>query len=120
LVFDQSEEGGPVAGLGLLPGRVVRFSPGKKIPHMGWNSIHVTDAGRACPLLDGIGNGAYFYFVHSYYPVPDDERVVAATTDYADTFASVVWSGRVFSTQFHPEKSQAAGLRILRNFVSLL
>ena len=120
LIFGGSEEGGRIEGLGLMPGRVVRFSPGKKIPHMGWNSIHKTDAGRACPLLDGIEDGAYFYFVHSYYPVPEDASVVAATTDYTDTFASVVWRDRFFSTQFHPEKSQAPGLRILENFVSLL
>ncbi len=120
LSFGESEEGGRVDGLGLMPGRVVRFSPGRKIPHMGWNSIHKTDAGRACPLLAGIDDGAYLYFVHSYYPVPEDASVVAATTDYTDTFASVVWKDRFFSTQFHPEKSQAPGLRILENFVSLL
>jgi glutamine amidotransferase len=120
LIFDESDEGGPVHGLGLLAGRVVRFSPGRKVPHMGWNAIRKTQAGRACPLLEGVEDGAYFYFVHSYYPVPDDESVVAATTEYTDTFASVVWRGRLFSTQFHPEKSQAAGLRVLENFVSLL
>jgi glutamine amidotransferase len=120
LSFAESEEGGRVEGLGLMPGRVVRFSPGRKIPHMGWNSIHTTDNGRACPLLAGIDDGAYFYFVHSYYPVAEDASVVAATTEYTDTFASVVWKDRFFSTQFHPEKSQAAGLRILENFVSLL
>jgi glutamine amidotransferase len=120
LIFDESEEGGPIEGLGLVPGRVVRFSPGGKVPHMGWNSIRKTDAGWACPLLDGVEDGAYFYFVHSYYPVPEDASLVAATTDYNDTFASVVWKGTLFSTQFHPEKSQAPGLRILENFVSLL
>lgn len=120
LIFGESEEGGPIVGLGLVPGRVVRFSPGGKVPHMGWNSIHKTDAGKACPLLRGVEDGAYFYFVHSYYPVPEDGSLVAATTDYNDTFASVVWRGSFFSTQFHPEKSQAPGLRILENFVSLL
>ncbi len=120
LIFDESEEGGAVRGLGLLAGRVVRFSPGRKVPHMGWNSVHTTTAGAACPLLDGVEDGSYFYFVHSYYPVPEDESLVAATTDYTDTFASVVWKDRFFSTQFHPEKSQAPGLRVLENFVSLL
>jgi glutamine amidotransferase len=120
LIFDESEEGAHIDGLGLLAGRVVRFSPGDKIPHMGWNSIRKTEAGAACPLLDGVEDGAYFYFVHSYYPVPEDGSVVAAVTDYTDTFASVVWKGNLFSTQFHPEKSQAPGLRLLENFVSLL
>ncbi len=120
LIFEESEEGGRVEGLGLMPGRVVRFSPGRKIPHMGWNSIHKTEAGKACPLLEGVKDGAYFYFVHSYYPIPEDGSLVAATTDYTDTFASVVWKERFFSTQFHPEKSQAAGLRVLENFISLL
>jgi glutamine amidotransferase len=120
LIFESSEEGEPVDGLGLMRGRVVRFSPGRKIPHMGWNAVHKTEAGRACPLLDGVDDGAYFYFVHSYYPVPDDASVIAATTEYTDTFASVVWRDRLFSTQFHPEKSQRAGLRVLENFVSLL
>lgn len=120
LIFESSEEGEPVDGLGLMRGRVVRFSPGRKIPHMGWNAVHKTEAGRSCPLLDGIDDGAYFYFVHSYYPVPDDASIVAATTEYTDTFASVVWRDRLFSTQFHPEKSQAAGLRVLENFVALL
>jgi glutamine amidotransferase len=120
LIFDESEEGGRAQGLGLMPGRVVRFSPGGKVPHMGWNSVRRTDAGRACPLLEGVKDGAYFYFVHSYYPVPGDASVVAATTDYNDTFASVVCRDRFFSTQFHPEKSQEPGLRVLRNFISLL
>ena len=119
LLFDESEEGG-VKGLGLRAGKVVRFSPGQKVPHMGWNSVHKTEVGKACPLLDGVADGAYFYFVHSYYPVPEDESLVAATTDYNDTFASMVWRDKFFSTQFHPEKSQEAGLHILRNFVSLL
>jgi glutamine amidotransferase len=120
LIFDSSEEGEPVDGLGLIRGRVVRFSPGRKIPHMGWNAVNKTEAGRACPLLEGVDDGAYFYFVHSYYPVPDDASVIAATSEYTDTFASVVWRDRFFSTQFHPEKSQTAGLRVLENFVSLL
>jgi len=120
LIFDESEEGGQVKGLGLLAGRVVRLSPGQKIPHMGWNSIRKTQAGRACPLLNGVKDGSYFYFVHSYHPVPEDASVVAATTEYTDTFASIVWKGNFFSTQFHPEKSQAPGLRVLENFITLL
>ncbi|MBL7140349.1 MAG: imidazole glycerol phosphate synthase subunit HisH [Planctomycetes bacterium] len=107
-------------GLGVLPGRVVRFSPslaerGLKVPHMGWNRAE--PAGE-CPLFAGMEReGVYFYFAHSYYAAPRDESVVAARTDYDEPFASAVASGNVYATQFHPEKSQAAGLMLLENFV---
>jgi len=108
-------------GLGVLAGRVVRFSPsladrGLKVPHMGWN--RATPAGE-CPLFAGMGREApYFYFAHSYYAVPQDDSVVAARTDYGGPFASAVARDHVFATQFHPEKSQAAGLALLENFVT--
>ena len=119
LLFDESEEFGPVAGLGILPGRVVRFSPDpeRKIPHMGWNSVRVV---RRAPELAGIEDGAYVYFVHSYYPVPRDADVVATTTPYGEEFASSVVRDNVFACQFHPEKSQQVGLRLLDNFVGVV
>ena len=107
-------------GLGVLAGRVVRFSPsladrGLKVPHMGWNRA---EPAAGCPLFDGMGREApYFYFAHSYYAAPQDESVVAARTDYGGPFASAVARDNVFATQFHPEKSQAAGLALLENFV---
>jgi len=106
---------GDVSGLDLIPGTNVRFSGGRKVPHMGWNELAVE---RDHPLLDGV-DGHHAYFVHSYYAVPEDERAVAATTEYGDRFASVVANeaGNVMGTQFHPEKSGETGLRILRNFV---
>ncbi len=119
LLFEESEEFGPVAGLGVLPGRVVRFAPDpeRKIPHMGWNALRVV---RAAPALAGIDDGAYVYFVHSYYPVPADPAVVATTTPYGPEFASSVARDNVFACQFHPEKSQQVGLRLLDNFVRQL
>jgi imidazole glycerol-phosphate synthase subunit HisH len=119
LLFDESEEFGPVAGLGILPGRVVRFptDPERKVPHMGWNSVRIV---RRAPELAGIGDGAYVYFVHSYYPVPRDADVVATTTPYGEEFASSVVRENVFACQFHPEKSQQVGLRLLDNFVGVV
>jgi imidazole glycerol-phosphate synthase subunit HisH len=119
LLFDESEEFGPVAGLGILPGRVVRFAadPERKVPHMGWNSLRVV---RRAPELAGIDDGAYVYFVHSYYPVPRDADVVATTTPYGEEFASSVVRDNVFACQFHPEKSQRIGLRLLDNFVGVV
>ena len=119
LLFDESEEFGPVAGLGILPGRVVRFAPDpeRKIPHMGWNSLRMV---RRAPELTGIEDGAYVYFVHSYYPVPRDADVVATTTPYGEEFASSVVRDNVFACQFHPEKSQQVGLRLLDNFVGVV
>jgi len=123
LLFDVSYEYGRHKGLGILPGKVVRFDfadrtvdERPRVPHIGWNQAWQK---QPCPMLRGIDNGEYFYFDHSYYVVPDDAHVVAATTDYGLDFASAVWKDNVFATQFHPEKSQAAGLRILENFVGL-
>jgi len=119
LLFDESEEFGPVRGLGVLPGRVVRFlpAPALKVPHMGWNQLRVA---RRVPQLAGIESGTSVYFVHSYYPVPADPAVVATTTTYGPEFASSVAHENVFACQFHPEKSQRVGLRLLENFVGVV
>ena len=115
LLFEESDEFGPVKGLGVLRGRIVRFvpDPERKIPHMGWNTLRFV---RRVPELDGLDDGASVYFVHSYYPVPDDPAVVATRTPYGTEFASSVVRDNVFACQFHPEKSQRVGLRILDNF----
>jgi imidazole glycerol-phosphate synthase subunit HisH len=120
ILFDSSEETPGVAGLGMLPGIVRRFqpAPGLKIPHMGWNSAipRTPDQGNWA----GLGKDPYFYFVHSYFPVPDDDSVIAARTTYGDqTFASAIERPNLFACQFHPEKSQDAGLRLIRNFLGL-
>ena len=118
LLFDVSHEHGEHRGFGVLPGEVVRFElpRGYSVPHMGWNQLRIL---RRAPILEGIEEGSYFYFVHSYYVAPRDPDVVATTTDYPDPFCSMVWRGNLFATQFHPEKSQAKGLRILKNFAEL-
>jgi glutamine amidotransferase len=125
LLFDESEEMGVHEGLGLLAGRVLRFDRGAegvllKVPHIGWNQFHTTERGAQSALLDGIPDGSYAYFVHSYYVVPDDESSVLAMTDYGIDFASVVGKGKVFGAQPHPEKSQEVGLRVLRNFAGIV
>lgn len=117
LLCEESEEFGLHEGLKVFPGRVKRFPSGQKVPHMGWNSIHME---RQIPLLEGIPEGSYFYFVHSYYLDSLDTSVVAATTSYGLSFPSVIWRGNVYATQFHPEKSQAFGLKILHNFGGLV
>lgn len=146
LLFDESEEMGRHRGLGIIPGRVVRFPgdlvpqppalPGKgesfspspsgrgsgeglrprKVPQIGWNQLHHSESD---PLLAGVPTGAYAYFVHSYYCAPTDPSHIIATTDYGLVYASVVRRGMVWGIQCHPEKSQAVGLRILRNFVEI-
>jgi glutamine amidotransferase len=116
-LFDESEEMGRHAGLGLLPGRVVRFPAGAlKVPHVGWNEI---EPRVAHPLLIGLPPGAHAYFVHSYLCVPARPDDVLATADYGGPFAAIVGRGRVCGLQFHPEKSQRVGLGILRNFAML-
>lgn len=117
LLFDSSEEARGVKGLGLLPGRVRRLprKAGFKVPHMGWNRLRVK--GRN-PLLRGVPDGAFVYFVHSYYADPENPKFVSAQTDYGRRFPAVVWDGgSVWATQFHPEKSQRWGMRILKNFL---
>ncbi|MFN8643522.1 MAG: imidazole glycerol phosphate synthase subunit HisH [Candidatus Binatia bacterium] len=117
LLFEESEEFGPVPGLGILRGRVVRFrerdDPALRIPHMGWNQIRPRQATAA---LRGIADGAFVYFVHSYYVEPADPGIVATTTDYGGEFVSAIARDNLFACQFHPEKSQHIGLEILRNF----
>ncbi|MDH7499369.1 MAG: imidazole glycerol phosphate synthase subunit HisH [candidate division NC10 bacterium] len=117
LLCGESEEFGLHQGLNLFPGRVKRFPGGLKVPHMGWNSIRIE---REIPLLQGIPQGSYFYFVHSYYLDGTDPSLVAATTEYGISFPSVVGRGAIYATQFHPEKSQSWGLRILKNFGELI
>ena len=119
-LFEKSEEfNSCAAGLGIFGGKVVRFTerPGLKIPQIGWNQLEITRPD--CPLYNGIPDGSHVYFVHSFYPQPTDPSIVATRTDYGDPFASSVWRDNVFATQFHPEKSQAVGLRLLKNFVAL-
>ena len=118
LLFDVGYEGGEHAGLGVLRGKVVRFDlpVGFKVPHMGWNQGRFV---RPAPVLDGLADGTHFYFVHSYYVVPEDPALVAIETTYGHPFCAMVWRDNLFATQFHPEKSQADGLRLLRNFAKL-
>jgi glutamine amidotransferase len=118
LLFDVSYENGRHEGLGIFPGEVVRFDLPREyaVPHMGWNQLSIR---RPAPILDGVAAGTYVYFVHSYYVVPNDAEVIATETDYGKPFCSMVWRDNVFATQFHPEKSQAEGLRILKNFAEL-
>jgi imidazole glycerol-phosphate synthase subunit HisH len=121
-LLDKSAENDGTLCLGAIPGRVVRFADGLvdsrgnplKIPHMGWNRVNPA---RAHPVWDGIPPGSWFYFVHSYYAEPEDTADLAATTDYPLPFASALAHGNVFAVQFHPEKSQALGLRLLANFL---
>lgn len=119
-LFERSEEfNSCAAGLGIFKGSVVRFSEKHrlKIPEIGWNQIKITKPD--CPLYRDIPDGSHFYFVHSFYPKPEDDSIVATRTEYGEAFASSVWKDNVFATQFHPEKSQKAGLQLLRNFVGL-
>ncbi|MBI1870922.1 MAG: imidazole glycerol phosphate synthase subunit HisH [Chlamydiae bacterium] len=119
-LFEKSEEGGAHPGLGILKGPVVKFHVNLKVPHMGWNQI-IFSSGKTknCPLLKGVSEGSYVYFIHSYYGVPEDKTVIVAQTDYEVRFASMVWKDHLFATQFHPEKSQKVGLRMLKNFAEL-
>ena len=111
-----SEEGGEHACLDVVHGRVKRLPSGQKVPHMGWNQVRQR---VAHPIFEGIEDGAYFYFVHSYYPKPDDDSVVIGETDYGVTFASVLAQDNVIATQFHPEKSGKDGLRFYGNFLRI-
>ena len=125
VLFEESEEYGPVAGLGILPGKVVKFIDGSsdtrkgpqiKIPHMGWNQIKVK---KNAPLFAGVGDSPYFYFVHSYYVVPEDPEMVATVTHYGIEFVSGIQHKNIYAFQFHPEKSQTLGLSILERFSNL-
>jgi len=115
LLFTESEEFGTHKGLGIIPGRVRRFEidPKLKVPHMGWNQVNIQ---RPCPLFEGIAEGEHWYFVHSYFVDPVDRRIAATTTTYGIPFVSSIWRNNVVACQFHPEKSQAVGLRLIKNF----
>ncbi|MGD9497472.1 MAG: imidazole glycerol phosphate synthase subunit HisH [Armatimonadota bacterium] len=113
LLFTESEEMGRHRGLDIIPGRVIRFTHDLKIPQIGWNQVVKR---QDCPQLAGVPDGAYVYFVHSYHVVPEDETVIASTTEYGYEFVSAIRRGKLFATQFHPEKSADVGLQILRNF----
>jgi len=118
LIFETGEESPEAEGLGLIKGTVKRFPDvGLKIPHMGWNSVKLTDPDH--PIWAGLPEEPFFYFVHSYYPEPENENHVAAICDYALPFAAAVTRNNLIATQFHPEKSQHNGLQLLRNFISL-
>jgi glutamine amidotransferase len=117
LMFDEGFEFGRHRGLGLIPGRVLRFPDvGVRVPQIGWNQI---EKSRAHPLLDGLDDGTYFYFVHSYYVEPLDEEAVLAWTEYGIIYPSICASGKILGAQFHPEKSQKAGLKLLANFARM-
>ena len=114
MLFDASEEAPGVKGLGVIPGQVRLLTvTSERLPHMGWNTLQIRTGSK---LFDGLDDGSWLYFVHSYAPVPDDEAVIAATTEYGGTVVAAVEQGPVWATQFHPEKSAANGLRLLRNF----
>lgn len=128
VLFSESEEFGRCKGLDIFRGKVVKFDFGLKdsticnpqsaisnlkVPHMGWNQVTIQ---RINPLLEGIENKSYFYFVHSFYVIPEEKSIIAATTDYGSDFTSMIWKDNVFAVQFHPEKSQIAGLKLLENF----
>ena len=118
VLFDESEEQGPCAGLGILRGRVVKLAPSDpklKVPHMGWNRVRLTHDRE--PLLAGVPDDAYVYFVHSYHAVPADRSLVALEADHGIAITAAIRKDNLFACQFHPEKSQTVGLRILRNFV---
>ena len=119
-LFERSEEfDSSATGLGLFAGKVVRFPDGQKlkIPQIGWNQIEIVQP--ECPVFSGVENGSHVYFVHSFYPQPEDDSIAATRTTYGVDFISAVWRENVFATQFHPEKSQKVGLKILENFVNL-
>lgn len=130
LLLGRGDEGVPrdapgapwVTGLGLLGGSCTRLDSARlKVPHVGWDQLHVTEEGRACPLLAGVPEGANVYYTHSYAAADDvDAAQVAARTHYTRSFAGVMWEGNVFGCQFHPEKSSGTGLAILRNYVSIV
>jgi glutamine amidotransferase len=115
LLLETSEESPDVKGLGVFAGAVRRFRTRLKVPHMGWNTVR---AAQPAPLFNGMAAGTYFYFVHSFYADPIDRAVAAGVTDYDGDFCSVLWRDNVLATQFHPEKSQQAGLAMLRNFAA--
>ena len=118
MLFSESEEFGKSKGLDVFAGKVVKFDQGQKVPHMGWNQIQIKKQGN--PLLKGLKDGDFLYFVHSFYVVPENSNITATQTAYGLDFTSMVWEKNVFGTQFHPEKSQGVGLKIYENFKDLV
>jgi len=116
ILFEESEEAPGVKGMGVVKGKVPRFTGDVKVPHMGWNNIEII---KTHPIFEGIDRGSHFYFVHSFFCKPEEEEVTATTTTYGFVFASSVQRGNVFACQFHPEKSLRIGLQLLRNFIQL-
>jgi len=115
ILFSESEEFGFQKGLDVIKGKVVKFlpNPDHKVPHMGWNTVEIE---REAPMLQGIKSGDFLYFVHSYYVIPDETQWISTFTTYGKRFVSSIWKENIFATQFHPEKSQKKGLKILENF----
>ena len=116
LLFTRSSEGGSIRGLDFISGNIVKLPDTVKIPQMGWNTL---DFAKPHPLLEGVQDRSYVYFVHSYYPQPSDPAIIVATTEYGIRFPSMVAKENLFATQFHPEKSSKTGLTILKNFVGI-
>jgi len=114
ILFDESEESPGVSGLKIFKGMVKKFPAGVKVPHIGWNSVRQS---RTTMSYDGIADNAYFYFVHSFYPEPEDPEIVSGWTEYGITFASSIEHKNIWAVQFHPEKSSKNGLRLIKNFV---
>jgi len=116
VLFEESEEFGNHRGLGFIKGRVRRFRNDTylKIPHIGWNSVKIR---KTSPIFNGIKDGEYFYFVHSYYVEPEDPDTISTTTEYGGDFCSSIQIENIFASQFHPEKSQSSGLRLIENFI---
>jgi glutamine amidotransferase len=116
LLFENSQESPGVKGLGVLKGKVIRFPESVKVPHMGWNDVKFA---KRHPILDGLAEGTFYYFVHSYYVQPSDEQIVLTRTEYGLEFASGIAQENILAFQFHPEKSSSAGLRLLHNFAKI-
>lgn len=119
MLFDEGHEFGVHKGLGLLPGKVIKFPDGLRVPHVGWNQVEYHNGSAQLPIFDGLPDQSFYYFVHSYYVEPADESCVLGITDYGLRYASICGRGSVVGVQFHPEKSQASGLKLLKNFAEL-
>jgi imidazole glycerol-phosphate synthase subunit HisH len=119
MLFDEGHEFGVHRGLGLLAGRVIRFADNLRVPHVGWNQVEINDAAREHAIFRGLPDRSFFYFVHSYYVEPADTSSALGLTEYGARFASVCGRENVVGVQFHPEKSQAAGLRLIKNFAEM-
>jgi len=120
LLFEKSQEG-DIYGLGILKGQVLRFDEKNniKVPHIGWNGVVYRTRDKKCRLLDGIEDGSYFYFDHSYYAAPAEAEMFCGSTVYGSAFTSMIWKNNIYAVQFHPERSQNLGLRLLKNFIEL-